>query len=174
MSSSKSKSKPHPQLPERLTIQVQTPINPQPGPHPYPLSRYFLPTLLRSSSMLRTLLPAFHWQAQRHSLFCTGRQVRPESDGYHRRCSARCPGISWELVLDEAMNRKREMKLVSGWEQRRVLLCRHWENRMLDGNASELVLHCMYSDLSEWDLKELQNRVRENLASTLHYLRRIF
>lgn len=47
-------------------------------------------------------------------------------------------------------------------------------NRMLDSNALELALHCMYSDTSEGDLKELQNRVRGDLASTIHDLRRIF
>jgi hypothetical protein len=44
-------------------------------------------------------------------------------------------------------------------------------SRVLDSNASELALHCMYSDTSEGDLKELQNRVRGDLASTIHDLR---
>ena len=32
----------------------------------------------------------------------------------------------------------------------------------------------MYSDMFEWDLKELQNRVRENLASTIYDVRKVF
>jgi hypothetical protein len=41
------------------------------------------------------------------------------------------------------------------------------KNRMLNGNASELALQCMRSGMPEWDWKELQNRVRENLAWTI-------
>jgi hypothetical protein len=37
---------------------------------------------------------------------------------------------------------------------------------MLNGNASELALHWICSRMPEWDLKEVQNRVRENLALT--------
>jgi hypothetical protein len=32
----------------------------------------------------------------------------------------------------------------------------------------------MYGDMSEWNLEELQNRVRENLASTIHDVRKVF
>ena len=39
-------------------------------------------------------------------------------------------------------------------------------NRMFDGNASEPALHRMCSRMPEWDLKEVQNRVKENLALT--------
>jgi hypothetical protein len=47
-------------------------------------------------------------------------------------------------------------------------------NRMLDGNASEPALHWMCSRMPKWNVKEVQNRVREDLALAINDPRGIF